>query len=187
MNKIIIEDNIPLSNNDSSSNYKQSCFLAMSKLKVGQSILIHDRSEGTVKVWIRKMKYHCSENSLERIEKWRNDMIGGTEEEIDKIAEEKIRKMINGDLTLDEHDRMLDMLDTIKVSLSSGKNYKRENRIWVQKTYNKIKKEIEMLSVYGKDLSFKYSVLKSEKPIIRYVNSCKKEVKLHPIRVWRIK
>ena len=78
MKDIIIEDNIALPKeekyNHLNLNYKQSCFLAMSKLKVGQSILIHYRSEGTVKVWIRKMKYHCSENSLERIE-WQHGNI----------------------------------------------------------------------------------------------------------------
>ena len=57
-----------------------------------------------------------------------------------------------------------------------------KHKLMEEKTKLKLFPTYSFFRIYNK-----YSVLKSEKPIIRYVNSCKKEVKLYPIRVWRIK
>ena len=78
MNKIIIEDNIPLPNNDSSSNYKKSCLIVMSELEIGQSFLIYGRSESTIKHWIKKVERLCSENQMEELVEWRNERIGNS-------------------------------------------------------------------------------------------------------------
>ena len=56
MNKIIIEDNIPLpSINDgckTDADYTTNCLMAMAIMEIGQSFLIYRRSESSVKGWI---------------------------------------------------------------------------------------------------------------------------------------
>ena len=66
MNKIIIEDNIPLPKGTNKSKldprtlslikYREDCIENMKNMKVGQSFLIYDKQESTIWGWIRKIK-----------------------------------------------------------------------------------------------------------------------------------
>ena len=56
MNKIIIEDNIPLPKRKQQQRedglYRDKCKKAMLEMEVGQSFLVYNRGEGSVKEWV---------------------------------------------------------------------------------------------------------------------------------------
>ena len=66
MNKIIIEDNIPLPKRTNKSKldprtlslikYRKDCIENMESMKVGQSFLIYDKQKSTIWSWLRKIK-----------------------------------------------------------------------------------------------------------------------------------
>lgn len=144
----------------------------MKKIIIEDNIPLPEQKKYETTSWKYK---HCCFDVMSKLEVGQSFLIYGRSEASIKCWFREFQHYCDTE-SLDRVEEWRDNMYKLGSSKSDTRN-----------RYLKRKKRIESLSVYGKDLSFEYSVIKSEKPILKYDKSFKKEVKQYPIRVWRIK